>query len=201
MGACSLYLTPNHLACTSPALLSGKYNYKNYKITILDVRKIGHLNIKTKMLDIEARALIGWYSLASQSERVPTRCFYVKLAYLSYGEYITINHPYSDNCSKYDSYFQNSSFYSTCHVVFLSDSFSIYLFPHIFSISLYTLSPPSIYTTFHPFYHSLSLSLIFFLSLFLSPSPPPSLSLSPDEGTHQQGFHVSDHVVQHHVIL
>ena len=57
------------------------------KITILDVRKMGHLNIKTKMLDIEARVLIGWYSLASQSERVPTRCFYVKVAYLSYGEY------------------------------------------------------------------------------------------------------------------
>ena len=56
--------------------------------TILDVRKIGHLNIETKMLDIEARVLIGWYSLASQSERVPTRCFYVKVAYLSYGEYI-----------------------------------------------------------------------------------------------------------------
>ena len=55
--------------------------------TILDVRKIGHLNIKTKMLDIEARVLIGWYSLANQSERVPTRCFYVKVAYLSYGEY------------------------------------------------------------------------------------------------------------------
>ena len=53
---------------------------------ILDVRKIGHLNIKTKMLDIDARVLIGWYSLASQSERVPKRCFYVKVAYLSYGD-------------------------------------------------------------------------------------------------------------------
>ena len=42
------------------------------------------------MLDIEARVLIGWYSLASQSERVPTRCFYVKVAYLSYGEYSII---------------------------------------------------------------------------------------------------------------
>ena len=42
------------------------------------------------MLDIEARVLIGWYSLASKSERVPTRCFYVKVAYLSYGEYIYI---------------------------------------------------------------------------------------------------------------
>ena len=51
------------------------------------LRKTGHLNIKTKVLDIEARVLIGWYSLASQSERVPTRCFYVKVAYLSYGEY------------------------------------------------------------------------------------------------------------------
>ena len=39
------------------------------------------------MLDIEVRVLIGWYSLASQSERVSTRCFYVKVAYLSYGEY------------------------------------------------------------------------------------------------------------------
>ena len=52
---------------TSPGL------YNN----ILDVRKIGHLNIKTKMFDIEARVLIGWYSLVSQSERVPTRCVYV----------------------------------------------------------------------------------------------------------------------------
>ena len=42
------------------------------------------------MFDIEARVMIGWYSLASQSERVPTRCFYVKVAYLSYGEYIIL---------------------------------------------------------------------------------------------------------------
>ena len=55
--------------------------------SILDVRKIGHLNIKTKMFDIEARVMIGWYTLASQSERVPQSCFYVKVAYLSYGEY------------------------------------------------------------------------------------------------------------------
>ena len=59
----------------------------NGLLIILDVRKIGHLNIKTKMLDIEARVLIGWYSLASQSERAPTRRFYVKVAYLSYGEF------------------------------------------------------------------------------------------------------------------
>ena len=37
---------------------------------IIDVRKIGHLNMKTKMFDIEARVLIGWYSPASQSEHV-----------------------------------------------------------------------------------------------------------------------------------
>ena len=38
-------------------------------MTILAVRKIGHLNIKSKIFDIEARVLIGWYSLASQSQR------------------------------------------------------------------------------------------------------------------------------------
>ena len=65
-------------------------------VTVLDVRKIGHLNIETKMLDIEARVLIGWYSLASLSERVPTRCFYVKVAYLSYGEYIYITTCFSN---------------------------------------------------------------------------------------------------------
>ena len=51
---------------------------------ILDVRKIGHLNIKTKMLDIEARVLIGRYSLASQSERVPTRCIEYNIEYKLY---------------------------------------------------------------------------------------------------------------------
>ena len=64
--------------------LKTKLETKSHNI---DVRKIGHLNIKTKMFDIEACVLIGWYSLASQSERVPTRCFYVKETYLSYGEY------------------------------------------------------------------------------------------------------------------
>ena len=44
----------------------------------IDVRKIGHLNIKTMLVDIEARVLIGWYLLASQSERVPTRCFMLR---------------------------------------------------------------------------------------------------------------------------
>ena len=45
-----------------------------------------NIDIKTKVLDIEARVLIGWYLLASQSERVPT-LFYVKVACLSCGEY------------------------------------------------------------------------------------------------------------------
>ena len=40
------------------------------------------------MFYIEQRVLIDWYSQASQSERVPQSCFYVKVAYLSYGEYI-----------------------------------------------------------------------------------------------------------------
>ena len=58
--------------------------------TILDVRKIDHLDIKTKMFDIEARVFNQnarfnvkhlWYSLASFSERVPPSCFYVKVAF------------------------------------------------------------------------------------------------------------------------
>ena len=71
-----------------------------YQVPNIDVRKIGHLNIKTKMLDIEAHVLIGWYSLASQSELVPTRCFYVKVAYLSYGEYIIYGNCFN-NCNFY----------------------------------------------------------------------------------------------------
>ena len=51
--------------------------------TILAVKKAGHLNIKTKM----AANTLREYSLASQSERVPQSCFYVKVAYLSYEEY------------------------------------------------------------------------------------------------------------------
>ena len=40
-------------------------------ISILAVRKVGHLNIKTKMFDFEARVLIGWLAntLASQPIR------------------------------------------------------------------------------------------------------------------------------------
>ena len=53
-------------------------------ITILAVKKAGHLNIKTKRLANTVRE----YSLASQSERVPQGCFYVKVTCLSCGEYI-----------------------------------------------------------------------------------------------------------------
>ena len=68
--------------------LNGRFLYESQiYLSILDVRKIGHLNIKTKMFDIEARVLIGWYSLAGQSERVRQSSFYVKVAYLLYGEY------------------------------------------------------------------------------------------------------------------
>ena len=40
-------------------------------VTILAVRKVGHLNIKTKMFDFEARVLIGW--LANILARQPIR--------------------------------------------------------------------------------------------------------------------------------
>ena len=49
---------------------------------ILAVKKAGHLNIETKISNT-----LREYSLASQSERVPQSCFYVKVACLSYGEY------------------------------------------------------------------------------------------------------------------
>ena len=66
--------------------------YQGSTITNIDVRKIGHFNIKTKMFDIEPRVPIGWYSLASQSKRVPTRCFYVKVAYLRTASYNIIKY-------------------------------------------------------------------------------------------------------------
>ena len=47
--------------------------------------------METKMFDIEACVLIGLYSLAGQSKRVSTRCFYVKVAYLSHGEYSLVD--------------------------------------------------------------------------------------------------------------
>ena len=46
------------------------------------------------MLDIEARVLICWYSLASQSERVPTRCFYGGLPFVRYYLGITTDRNY-----------------------------------------------------------------------------------------------------------
>ena len=50
--------------------------------TILGVKKAGHLNVKKLLADTLKK-----YSLASQSERVPQSCFYVKVARLSYAEY------------------------------------------------------------------------------------------------------------------
>ena len=47
---------------------------------ILAVKKADHLNIKTKLALRE-------HLQASQSERVPQSCFYVKVACLSYGAY------------------------------------------------------------------------------------------------------------------
>ena len=86
------------------------YIYLYIIVPILDVRKIGHLNIKTKMLDIEVRVLVGWYSLSSQSERMPTRCFYVKVAYLSYGEYTILGKSYITLKGLYSEKFHVSDF-------------------------------------------------------------------------------------------
>ena len=41
--------------------------------SILTVRKVGHLNIKTKMFDFEARILIGWLADILASEPIRTR--------------------------------------------------------------------------------------------------------------------------------
>ena len=56
---------------------------------ILAVKKADHLNITTKWLANTVRE----YSVASQSERVPQSCFYVKVAMacLSYCEYSIIS--------------------------------------------------------------------------------------------------------------
>ena len=45
-------------------------------VYILTIRKIGHLNIKTKIFDFEARVLIGWLAntLASQPIRTSVSC-------------------------------------------------------------------------------------------------------------------------------
>ena len=44
--------------------------------TVLAVRKVGHLNIKTKMFGFEVCLNVKRF------------CFHVKAAYLSYGEYV-----------------------------------------------------------------------------------------------------------------
>ena len=85
------------------------------------------------MLDIEARVLIGWYSLASQSERMPTRCFYVKVAYLSYGEYI--NYRVANGMNEVKFFFKPGIFiYNNSHAPYSNvKSYSV-------SVSLPTLT-------------------------------------------------------------
>ena len=50
--------------------------------SILVVRKVGHLNIKTKMFDFEVRVLIGWLtqSIGNQNAclKIKHFCLYVK---------------------------------------------------------------------------------------------------------------------------
>ena len=47
-------------------------------ITILAERKAGHLNIKTKMLNFEARVLIGWLSESVRLTANHNACLKVK---------------------------------------------------------------------------------------------------------------------------
>ena len=54
----------------------------------------GHLNVKAKMFDLDARIMIGWLAntlreLANQNARLKVKyfCFYANVACLSYGEY------------------------------------------------------------------------------------------------------------------
>ena len=42
-------------------------------VIILAVKKVGHLNIKTKMFDFEARVLIGWLVNILTSQPIRTR--------------------------------------------------------------------------------------------------------------------------------
>ena len=47
------------------------FNIFSY-INILAVRKVGHLNIRTKMFDFEARVLIGWLAGVFASQPIRT---------------------------------------------------------------------------------------------------------------------------------
>ena len=64
---------------------------------ILTVRKASHLNIKTKMFDVEVRVLIGWlvrsiHKSANQNACLEVKhfCFYVKVVFPSYGDYNSV---------------------------------------------------------------------------------------------------------------
>ena len=65
------------------------FNYKQFA-----VKKAGHLTMKTKNFDFEARFLIGWLAntlrvFANQNAVIKVKhfCFHAKMAYLSYCEY------------------------------------------------------------------------------------------------------------------
>ena len=60
----------NH--CSIPLLGHAAFNYCWY-YTILAVRKVGHLNIKTIMFYFEARVLIGWLANNFASQPMRTR--------------------------------------------------------------------------------------------------------------------------------
>ena len=65
--------------------------------TILAVSKVATLTV-TKMFDFEARVLIGWLASQLEVERVlqsQTFLFYIKVAYLSYGEYSIDSYMYT----------------------------------------------------------------------------------------------------------
>ena len=67
---------------------------------ILAVRRAGHPNMKTKMLDFEARILIGWLARLFPSRPIRTRVsklnmfVFIKVAYLSHSEYRNIESIY-----------------------------------------------------------------------------------------------------------
>ena len=49
------------------------YVYDGNMVYILAVRKVGHLNIKSKMFVFEARVLIGWLVRVFASQLIRTR--------------------------------------------------------------------------------------------------------------------------------
>ena len=76
-------------------LLESPEDGKTLSVPILAVRKASHVNIKTKMFDIEANVLIGWLANNLREPgnqnaclKIKHFCFYVKVACFSYGEYI-----------------------------------------------------------------------------------------------------------------